>query len=47
MYLLIDLYDSSNRILSVSEAKEWKSGIKVSKGAKNVWHGEEHLLIQL
>lgn len=47
MYLLIDLYDGLSRVIDSDEAKEYKGGIQVTKGDKNVWQGEEHLLVQL
>lgn len=46
-YLLIDLYDGSNRLINEDEAAEWKTDTRRKKGAKIVWQGEEHLLIQL
>ena len=50
MYLLVDLYDGSNRVLDEAEAKEWKADTrKVRKNQvnKEAWLGEEHLLIKL
>jgi hypothetical protein len=46
-YLLIDLYSGVSTMITEKDAAGWKVDTKRKKGAKIVWQGEEHLLIQL
>ena len=50
MYLLVDLYDGSNRLLEEAEAKGFMTDarkVRKTKAGKEAWLGEEHLLIKL
>ena len=50
MYLLVDLYDGSNRLLEEAEAKIWMMDarkVRKTKAGKEAWLGEENLLIKL
>ena len=50
LYLLVDLYDGKNRVITESEAKEWKRDakkVRKTKTGKEAWQGEEHYLVKL
>lgn len=46
-HLLIDLYSGVSTMITDKDAAGWKADTQRKKGAKIVWRGEEHILVQL
>lgn len=46
-YLYIDLYTKHSRILNHNEIAGSIRGCRIRKGARRVWHSEEHMVVEL
>ena len=46
-YILINLYTMESEFLPAEEVEEATMDLKLVKGAKKVWSGEEYIVIEL
>lgn len=46
-YLHVDLYTGESKLVNKQEASSFVKGLKLVKGAKRIWFGEEYIIVEL